>query len=202
MKKYEIGQKVKIKKDLELGKYYGSIICISPHFDNKGKIVTITDVTDEGNYRVDRAYIYSQEMFEEGDNMKLIELLEKIEKGDNLPKKIKVDDIIYRLDEEYRDYKNEADSYLSEEIGSYAHIDLALKMEVKILNDISKLKLKEHIDLFELSKDSWCGCNQETMEFLKEHYDYDWYFTDIEERHNCYVIDGLHVNKKCFDVID
>lgn len=134
--------------------------------------------------------------------MKLIELLEKIEKGDNLPAKIEFDNKKYIFDEEYNDYYCEKEyEFLSERIGGCSKLNEILNKEVKNMS-YRKLKLKEHIDLFELSKDSWCGCNQDTMEFLQQHYSYDTYFSNFEERLNCYVIDDLHVNKKCFDVID
>lgn len=136
--------------------------------------------------------------------MKLIELLEKIEKGDNLPQKIEVDDTIYYLDEEYRDYKNEYDGYLSEDIGSYAHIDLALKMEVNVLNDKIRVMLKPHIDIYDLSQNHWEGCKNDTLMFLDEYYNKKSIFeVDDDEVDNVsYIINGYFVNKKCFDVID
>lgn len=136
--------------------------------------------------------------------MKLIELLEKIERGDNLPKKIEVDDITYYLDKEYRDYRSELDAYLSEDIGNYAHIDIALKMEVKVLKDTIKLKIKDHIDIYDLAQNHWDGCRNYTLTFLDEYYGIHSIFK-IEE--DCvyddyYRIDDYCVNKKCFDVID
>lgn len=136
--------------------------------------------------------------------MKLIELLEKIEKGDNLPKKIEVDGIIYRLDEEYRDYENEVDGYLSEDIGSYARIDSALKMEVKVLKDTIRLKIKDHIDLCNLAKNYWNGCRSYTLQFLDKYYGKDEIFEidEYSQDDDCYRIDDYYVNKECFDVID
>ena len=51
MAKYKIGDKVKIKKDLEGYKYYGGIFCNSNMTERAGEIVTITGIrnTDDSN---------------------------------------------------------------------------------------------------------------------------------------------------------
>lgn len=136
--------------------------------------------------------------------MKLIKLLEKIEKGENLPKRIKYDGNTYDLDVEYRDYRRNNCWYLSTEIGNCEHFDKLLKNEVKVLNDKIRIKLKEHIDIYDLSQNHWDGCRNNTLRFLDVYYGIINTF-EIDEDcvcHDYYFVEGYHVNKKCFDVID
>jgi hypothetical protein len=73
MAKYKIGDKIKIREDLEGYKYYGGIFCNSDMAERAGEIVTITGVrnTDDSNdgyiYNItdDECYDWSAEMFDD-----------------------------------------------------------------------------------------------------------------------------------------
>ena len=65
MKKFKIGDKVKLRDDLEVGRDYGGIIFVSGMEDSKGMELTIDDITSLGNYTVkESGYFYSEEMLE------------------------------------------------------------------------------------------------------------------------------------------
>ncbi len=62
--KYEVGDKVKVREDLKLYQHYGKLPCLQSHL-NSDIMQTITNVTCEGNYNVDKSLMtYSAEMFE------------------------------------------------------------------------------------------------------------------------------------------
>lgn len=130
--------------------------------------------------------------------MKVIELLNKIANGEQPPKKIKYFGYIY----EYKDcdYYNEDGEYLSDKIC----FDNDLNDEVEIIqHDEIKLKLREHIDLYELKQNNWNGCQYDTMNFLLEKYSYHDYFIihqkDIYDGY--YKINGRNINEKCFEIV-
>ena len=65
MKKFQIGDKVRLRNDLEIGKEYGGLIFVSGMEDSKGMELTIDDITSLGNYTVkESGYFYSEEMLE------------------------------------------------------------------------------------------------------------------------------------------
>lgn len=72
MAKYKVGDKVKIREDLEGHKYYGGIFCNSDMAERAGEIVTITGIRNtydshDGyiyNITDDEIYDWSAEMFD------------------------------------------------------------------------------------------------------------------------------------------
>lgn len=131
--------------------------------------------------------------------MKVIELLNKIANGEQPPKKIKYYDVIY----EYKDcdYFDEDGEYLT---NSVCLDDEDLNDEVEIIQyDEIKLKLKEHIDLYELKQNHWNGCQYDTMNFLLDKYSFQEYFIihqkDIYAGY--YKINGRNINEKCFEIV-
>ena len=65
MKKFKIGDKVRLRNNLEVGEDYGGIIFVSSMEDSKGMELTIDDITSLGNYTVkESGYFYSEEMLE------------------------------------------------------------------------------------------------------------------------------------------
>lgn len=67
MLKYKVGDKVKIRKDLKVGKLYGTCFFTEGMKDLRGKITRITKVNRMG-YRIDsRSYYWTDEMFEDVD---------------------------------------------------------------------------------------------------------------------------------------
>lgn len=78
MAKYKIGDKVKIRKDLESYEYYGEIYCNSDMAERAGEIVTITDtiiykVSSQAyqTYKIsddEDEYLWSAEMFDDSYN--------------------------------------------------------------------------------------------------------------------------------------
>lgn len=130
--------------------------------------------------------------------MKVIELLNKIANGEQPPKKIKYYGDIY----EYKDcdYFDEDDEYLSDKIC----FDNDLNDEVEIIEKQEiKLKLKEHIDLYDLKQNHWNGCQYDTMNFLLEKYNYQEYFIihQNDKYAGYYKINGKHINEKCFEEV-
>jgi hypothetical protein len=86
MAKYKIGDKVKIREDLESYEYYGEIYCNSDMAERAGEIVTITATAIDGTKNVyeisddEHEYFWSAEMFddsyvaeEDEDNFEFVE---------------------------------------------------------------------------------------------------------------------------------
>ena len=74
MNKIKIGDKVKLRDDLEVGKGYGKINFLTPMKDLQGKELTIDSINRLGGYTVEGSkYFLSEEMFEEVvDDSKLL----------------------------------------------------------------------------------------------------------------------------------
>ena len=69
MNKFKIGDKVRLRDDLEVGKDYGEIKFVSSMENLKGKELTIDDITSLGNYTFEEScYFYSEEMLEKIDD--------------------------------------------------------------------------------------------------------------------------------------
>ena len=67
--KYKIGDKVKIRKDLKVGKLYGTCVFVEKMKDSIGKIARITEVNEHyGEYRISPYPCWwTDEMFEDVD---------------------------------------------------------------------------------------------------------------------------------------
>ena len=65
--KYKVGDKVKIRKDLEIGSVYGSCYVTQEMHDLGGEIVRIIEADEyRGEYRIDSfGYYWTDEMFED-----------------------------------------------------------------------------------------------------------------------------------------
>ena len=77
--KYKIGDKVRVRKDLEPGNFYGKDYYISSMDKFKGEKCVITEIWDQ-SYQIDNfGYWWSEEMFESIDDEKVLEYaLEKL----------------------------------------------------------------------------------------------------------------------------
>ena len=77
--KYKVGDKVRVRKDLEPGNYYGDGNYISSMDKFKGKKCVITKIWDQ-YYQINNSdYWWSEEMFESVNDEKLLEYaLEKL----------------------------------------------------------------------------------------------------------------------------
>lgn len=72
----EVGKKLRVRNDLQVGVRYGSNYFISPMESQLGKIVTVSNWSDEGILLSESDYVWTREMFEEtlflaGDKIKL-----------------------------------------------------------------------------------------------------------------------------------
>ena len=77
--KYKIGDKVRVKKDLEPGNFYGKDYYISSMDKFKGEKCVITEIWDQSYQINDFGYWWSEEMFESVDDEKVLEYaLEKL----------------------------------------------------------------------------------------------------------------------------
>lgn len=76
--KYKVGDKVKVRSDLRVGKSYGEHAFVHDMFKFRGKIVTIESVWKQG-YRIEEdAYWWTDEMLEPVDELTAEELAEII----------------------------------------------------------------------------------------------------------------------------
>ena len=65
MNKFKVGDKVRLREDLEVGKEYGRVRFLSGMEDLKGKELTIYYISEDGDYTFDEANYYcSEEMLE------------------------------------------------------------------------------------------------------------------------------------------
>ena len=65
MNKFKIGDKVKLRDDLEVGRDYGEITFLRDMKDLQGKELTIDRISQQGNYILKEGrYYYSEEMLE------------------------------------------------------------------------------------------------------------------------------------------
>ena len=77
--KYKVGDKVRVRKDLEPGNKYGKVLYISSMDKFKGEKCVITEIWDQ-SYQINNfGYWWSEEMFESVDDEKVLEYaLEKL----------------------------------------------------------------------------------------------------------------------------
>ena len=77
--KYKVGDKVRVRKDLEPGNFYGKDYYISSMDKFKGEECIITGIWDQ-SYQINKfGYWWSEEMFESVDDEKVLEYaLEKL----------------------------------------------------------------------------------------------------------------------------
>ena len=77
--KYKVGDKVRVRKDLEPGNFYGKDYYISSMDKFKGEKCVITEIWDQ-SYQINNfGYWWSEEMFESVDDEKVLEYaLEKL----------------------------------------------------------------------------------------------------------------------------
>ena len=77
--KYKVGDKVRVRKDLEPGNFYGKDYYISSMDKFKGEKCVITDIWDQ-SYQIDNfGYWWSEEMFESVNDEEVLEYaLEKL----------------------------------------------------------------------------------------------------------------------------
>ena len=77
--KYKVGDKVRVRKDLEPGNFYGKDYYISSMDKFKGEKCVITEIWDQSYQINDFGYWWSEEMFESVDDKKVLEYaLEKL----------------------------------------------------------------------------------------------------------------------------
>ena len=108
MSKFRVGDKVRLRNDLEEGKEYGGLIFVSGMEYSKGMELIIDDITSLGNYTVEEScYFYSEEMLEK-----------VIDNNDNLFE-FALGKLNMTKDELEKEYKNN-------------------KMEKQIVEDVSK----------------------------------------------------------------
>ena len=63
--KFKAGDKVRLRDNLELEKYYGKLKFLSSMENLKGKELTIDGMTSQGNYVLEEScFIFSEEMLE------------------------------------------------------------------------------------------------------------------------------------------
>ena len=76
MNKFKVGDKVKLRDDLEVGRDYGGITFLRDMKDLQGKELTIDRISRQGNYILKEGrYYYSEEMLEKvNDTDDLLEL--------------------------------------------------------------------------------------------------------------------------------
>ena len=80
MNKFKVGDKVRLRDDLEVGKEYGGLGFISYMEDLKGMELTIDYISEEGNYILKEGHFYySDEMLEEfiDDSSDLLNIKER-----------------------------------------------------------------------------------------------------------------------------
>ena len=76
--KYKVGDKVRVRKDLVTGNFYGKDYYISSMDKFKGKICVITKIWDQYYQLNNSDYWWSEEMFESIDDDLLEYALEKL----------------------------------------------------------------------------------------------------------------------------
>ena len=65
MNKFKVGDKVRLRDDLEVGRYYGGVRFLSGMKDLQGKELTIYGISQEEDYEFKESYFfYSEEMLE------------------------------------------------------------------------------------------------------------------------------------------
>ena len=105
MNKFKVGDKVRLRDDLEVGRDYGGITFLRDMKDLQGKELTIDRISRQGNYILKEGrYYYSEEM------------LEKVNDTDEL-KKIALGKINMTKEELRREYKkNKTEKQIVEDV--------------------------------------------------------------------------------------
>ena len=95
--KFKVGDKVRVRKGLINGCYYGNYRFVSGMENHRGKIVTIKSVESDGLYQIlEDVYYWTDEMFEE-----------KVSGEDLYVSAFKINYIKTNYKKEYRKLKNE-----------------------------------------------------------------------------------------------
>lgn len=94
--------------------------------------------------------------------MKIIDLLNKIAKGEDVPKKITLDNYVFEFNKTYEQYHNKYETNLLEHISDYNYSGLNDEIEI-----IEEVEDKEYEDIEELS---YVGYTSNTHEVDKELY--------------------------------
>ena len=75
MNKFKIGDKVKVRDDLEVGRYYGELDFLSGMRNLEGKELTIDFISEKGNYGFEESsYVCSEEMLKKVFNDKDVDV--------------------------------------------------------------------------------------------------------------------------------
>ena len=119
MGKFQIGDKVRLRDDLEVGEYYGEIKFLSGMKELQGKELTIDCIDKDGDYTLKEGcyYYYSEEMlekvFSDGDLLefalgKLNIAKEELEKElrEEYEKNKTEKQIVENISKRYRDFEN------------------------------------------------------------------------------------------------
>ena len=114
MSKFEIGDRVKLRDDLKVGRDYGGITFLRDMKDLQGKELTIDRISRQGNYILKEGrFYYSEEMLEKvNDTDDLLEFaLEKLNMTkDELRREYKNNktekQIVEDVERRYRDFEN------------------------------------------------------------------------------------------------
>ena len=118
MNEFKIGDKVRLRDDLELGKYYGGIRFLSGMKELQGKELTIDYIDKDGDYTFEEGNYYcSEEMlekvFSDGDLLefalgKLNIAKEELEKElrEEYEKNKTEKQIVENISKRYRDFEN------------------------------------------------------------------------------------------------
>ena len=144
---FKVGDKVKIRKDLEEGKVYGGVDFIYPMYAFLGKEGTITDIDDDGDFSLDiddEDFYWSIEMFEPKTDSKTLSD-DKIMDIDNILQEAVSESEVLRLSKAVIEYENIVHE-LESEVDYYEtkYTDLVEKYNVLVEKHNSLLEeLKE-----------------------------------------------------------
>ena len=145
---FKVGDKIKIRKDLEEDKVYGGVDVVRPMYTFLGKEATITDVDDDGHFLldIDSEYFYwSAEMFEPKADSEEAFTLEKKVTLDKVLTETVHEDALNRLSKAVIEYENIVHE-LESEVDYYEtkYTDLVEKYNVLVEKHNSLLEeLKE-----------------------------------------------------------
>lgn len=144
---FKVGDKIKIRKDLEEDKVYGGVDVVRPMYTFLGKEATITDIDDDGHFLldIDNEYFYwSAEMFEPKTDSKSISD-DKMIDIDNILQEAVSESEVLRLSKAVIEYENIVHE-LESEVDYYEtkYTDLVEKYNVLVEKHNSLLEeLKE-----------------------------------------------------------
>lgn len=106
--------------------------------------------------------------------MKVIDLLNKINKGEEIPKKVKYEDTIFAYDKDRKEYIYELDDWCSETIlfkitNEHTHfIQDLLKAEVEVIEENKEIEEIDTTKIFEFTMDSVFEWNNEMEDKINE----------------------------------